>query len=593
MKKFNPDSKEPIKTGILKNGKWIMASILPLLIIAILSCTSSQDQSKKSQEEQLVPIRAWQLHKLNDREDLDYIQNVFQLAPRYNINTIVFSHGMLGAIHDLYEGGVDGNSPFKGDEHGKKLNKLAQDAEKKGIKTWIWIHELEDIPDRFIKNNIVQLDDPKLYDFLKERYRKTFEDFPAFDGIMLTFHETKYKLFDDSEAVSEMSPSRRFAKITNTIYEVCEEFEKDMVVRTFVYTPEELEWARKGFSMTDPEVMIQSKTVPQDWQAFFPHNPVIGAFPDRRQIVEFDCSNEYTGKNFIPYTSPEYFAFRWKYDLKQPGVTGYNIRLDHEGYDALFTPNAINIYTISRLTQDSTLTSEQIWQDWTVETYGEKAAPHIKEALKHSFEIVNKAFFPLGFWFTKHSGLPEFEYPRMRLTGHTSNTVWWPETEPKYEKAPWWPDDVSKEAWASRQNTLMHPTPEDFERLLAEKDTAMILAEKAHYHLEKARTHISESQYEQLFEMIERMQLVTHIRKMHAEAYFGCKVLEGEHEVPSLQDRVNRAIDGLFMLQKITEINTPEVDDTTAYHQPPAVPWKTRAVARELRTKLNQLKSKE
>jgi hypothetical protein len=574
----------------IMQNKSLITFFFSISLLLMNSCSSGIGKTPPGENQPVVPLRAWQLHELNDLEDMDYIRRVMEKAPEYDINTLVFSHGMIGAIHDLYEGGDEGVSPFEGMEHGRKLNELAREAESKGLKTWIWIHELEDVPERFVKNGVVQLDDPGIYEFLKERYRKAFEDFPAFDGVMLTFHETRYKLFDDTEAVSEMSPPERFAKLTNTIHEVCKEYNKDLVVRTFVYTMEELEWAREGFSQTDPEVMIQSKTVPQDWEAFFPHNPVIGSFPDRRHIIEFDCSNEYTGKNFIPYTSPEYFAFRWLYDIRQPGVAGFNLRLDHKGYDALFTPNSINIYSIYRLTNDTTLTTDQIWKEWTTEQYGMEAAPHIEAALKPSFEIVNKAFFPLGFWFSKHSGLPEYNYAGGHITGHTSVTDWWPEEEPDYKKAPWWPEDVSKAAWAERENLLMKPTPADMERLIAEKDTALILAGESLFHLQKAQPYITRVQYDELYEMLARLQLVSTIRRMHAEAYFGLRTLEAGHEVPGLKERISRSVKGLYMLAELTRFNTPWVVDTTAYHQPPAVPWKTREVAWELENRLEELK---
>lgn len=557
-----------------------------ILFFTILCSCEKKNNSFQEDGEHLVPIRAWQIHdEINDEQDLAYARKVIDAAPSFGINTIVFAQ--VKAVNHLYKG-VD-NSQFDGMEYGRTLHDLAVKAASNGIKTWLWIHELEDIPKQYIKDGATQLDDPKIYEFLMNRYRKVFTDFPSFNGVMLTFHETRYKLFDDSEAVSDMSPPERFAKITNTINQVCKEFGKDLIVRTFVYTMEELEWAREGFSMTDTAVIIQSKTVPQDWEPFFPHNPAIGAFPNHRQIVEFDCSNEYTGKNFIPYTSPEYFAYRWRYDLKQPGVKGFNIRLNHHGYDALFTPNAINIYTIYRLTMDSTVSTDQIWQEWTTKQYGSDAALHIEAALKPTFDIVNKAFFPLGFWFSKHSGLPEYNYAGNHITGHTSATHWWPEIEPGYNKARWWPDDVSKAAWAKRQNSLMKPNPDDFERLLGEKDTAVILANECMFHLKQAQPYLTQTQYDELYELLYRLQLVTVVRRMHAEAYFGLREMEAGHDVPGLKERINRSIKGLFMMEKVTNLNKPEVEDTTEYHQPPGVPWKIRSVAKELNVRLNQI----
>jgi hypothetical protein len=47
-----------------------------------------------------VPYRAWQFHKL----DVPYVTSTMKLAKGYDVNTVVFSHDMIGYASQLLEG---------------------------------------------------------------------------------------------------------------------------------------------------------------------------------------------------------------------------------------------------------------------------------------------------------------------------------------------------------------------------------------------------------------------------------------------------------------------------------------------------------
>ncbi len=375
----------------------------------------------------LVPYRAWQFHKLN----VPYVTATMKLAKEYDVNTVVFSHDMIGYASQL----------FDGTDRGEKLRLLAREAHANGLRAWIWVRELQNVPDRFLDGKVVQLDRPGLWDWMASRYEEVFSRYPEFDGLMLTFHETQYKIFDPKQVHSALAMPDRFAKMINTIDAVCSRHKKDFIVRSFLYEPEEMQWFREGYAKTGPGVMVQTKCEPHDWDPFYPNDSMIGAFPGRKQIVEFDGSAEFFGKNRVPYTQPEYFERRWRYDLAQPGVAGYNLRLDHGGYDALSTPNEINIYAMTRFTADPKATGEDIWKEWTRKRYG-AAAAEIEAALKPSFNIVNQSFYALEFWITDHSKLPSFNYADGHLRSRTM--------------AKWFPGDARYKAMEER---LISPDP--------------------------------------------------------------------------------------------------------------------------------------
>lgn len=503
-----------------------------------------------------VRIHSWQFFSLNPK----YVLNSMRRAHAYGINTVVFSGDMITSTSQL----------FDGTGRGRELKQLARKAHALGLRVWIWAHELEHVPAEFLKGNVVQLDTPGFGEWLEERYEKVFQAFPEFDGVVLTFSETQYKLFDSTEVHSRLSVPARFTKVINAVYKACAKDGKTLVVRTFMYQPVQLKWIEQGLRKTDPQVVVESKCVPHDWDPYYPNNPVIGAFPDHRQIIEFDCSSEFTGVNRVPYAAVAYLVKRWKYDASRPEVVGYDARVNHGGYDAISTPNEINLYTVSRISQDTSLTANDIWQDWTTRRYGFSAAPIIERVLKPTFRIVNDSFFALGFWITSHSSLPSFRYASQHIVSRTL--------------AKWIPGDP---IYKRLQDALQHPSAEVLEKILAQKDTAICLAQESIQDLEEARPYLTSGQYHDLEWRLQLLLHATIVWKLHAEAFFGLKILLGKHEVPGLKERIQRAIDSLYLEAKVSDANPMIVGN-----EPPASGNQIRRVAADFEKRLLKLQSR-
>lgn len=499
--------------------------------------------------EPLVSYRVWQFHEL----DTSYVSQTMKFASQYDINTVVFSHGMIKETSQLHDG----------TDRAAKLKSLAHQAHTHNLRVWIWVHELHNVPDRFLEDGVVQLDRSGVWEWLEARYESVFKGFPEFDGLVLTFHETQYRMFSDKHVHSRLSKPDRFAKLIGTLYKVCKRYKKELVVRTFFYEPVELQWVQEGLLKSDPEVIVQSKCVPHDWEPYYPHNPVIGAFPNNRQIVEFDCSSEFTGKNRIPYASPEYFEYRWRYDLDQKNVVGYNARLDHNGYDAIQTPNQINLYAMYRFTESDTVSAADIWKEWTELQYGPDAAPFVQKALAPAFHVINKSFFPLHFWITNHSRLPNYRYADSHISSRTL--------------AKWFPENP---VYPQTEYQLRHPDPVILEQILAEKDTAIALAEESLLALRYAKSYLSADDYDDLDWRLNLLHRTSLIWKYHAEAFFGYKVLDEGYEVPGLKERVQRAVHALFLQADISE------KDPCIQNYPPASASEIRVAAEELQQKL-------
>jgi hypothetical protein len=176
---------------------------------------------------------------------------------------------------------------------------------------------------------------------------------------------------------------------------------------------------------------------------------------------------------------------------------------------------------------------------------------------------VNQSFFALEFWITSHSSLPDFDYADEHLRIR-SLAKWYPE-QPRYKQL---------------EHRLVTPDPESLEQILAEKDHAIAGAQRCLQHLENARTLLSAAQYDDLYWRLALLERTAIIWKLHAEAFFGYRVLAAKHQVPGLRERVERALEALDDQAKVSEA------DPRIGKDPPASAREIRDFTSDLRKRL-------
>jgi len=88
--------------------------------------------------------------------------------------------------------------------------------------------------------------------------------------------------------------------------------------------------------------------------------------------------------------------------------------------------------------------------------------------------------------------------------------------------AKWYPD-VAR--YAQLEQRLLKPDAELLEEILQEKDQAIVLAHESLLHLELARGDLSSEQYGDLYWRLALLERTAVIWRLHAEAFFGYKVL--------------------------------------------------------------------
>ena len=123
-------------------------------------------------------IRGWDL----ERFDPDYVFQRIREASQYGINTISLSHEIVinteEILHDWHRY--------------QHLRRFCDEAHQYDMKVYLWNHQINNPPEELISPNpetgglLLDFDNPKLWDWLYNRYQRVVERVPNLDGIILS-----------------------------------------------------------------------------------------------------------------------------------------------------------------------------------------------------------------------------------------------------------------------------------------------------------------------------------------------------------------------------------------------------------------------
>lgn len=192
--------------------------------------------------------------------------------------------------------------------------------------------------------------------------------------------------------------------------------------RAFVYSPADADRAKQAYlefqpldGRFDPNVIIQIKNGPVDFQPREPYSPLFGAMPQTAQMPELQITQEYLGHaNHLAYLATMWNEF---FDYVSPEAFDAIAGVANIGDDPNFTGNPLaqaNWYAFGRLAWNPRLSAYKIAVDWVKRILIDPArtpAPVI-EALVGMFvesrEAVVDYMMPLGlhhlFAFGHHYG---------------------------------------------------------------------------------------------------------------------------------------------------------------------------------------------
>lgn len=256
--------------------------------------------------------------------------------------------------------------------------------------------------------------DPQVQKWWNEKANEIYRLIPDFGGFLV-------------KANSEGQPGpmdfgRTHADGANMLARALAPHDGIVMWRSFVYSPIDADRAKQAYmefqpldGQFDPNVIIQIKNGPIDFQPREPYSPLFGAMPSTPEMVEFQITQEYLGhSNHLAYLAPMWKEF---FEYVSPESIMAVSGVTNIGDDANWTGHPLaqsNWYAFGRLAWDPQLTSEQIADEWLARTLidPENTPADIRKSLSDmllsSREAVVDYMMPLGlhhiFAFGHHYG---------------------------------------------------------------------------------------------------------------------------------------------------------------------------------------------
>ncbi|MBN1782212.1 alpha-glucuronidase [bacterium] len=259
--------------------------------------------------------------------------------------------------------------------------------------------------------------DPRVRAWWKNKTREIYDRIPDFGGFLV-------------KANSEGMPGpqdydRSHAEGANMLAEALAPYGGLVMWRAFVYNAEvDADRAKRAYcefvpldGQFEPNVFVQSKNGPVDFQPREPIQPLFGAMPQTPLMLELQITQEYLGHSkHLVYLAPmwkEYLEFDTYAGGKgsslarivdgtvlpytMTGIAGVSNIGNDRNWTGHFFAQA-NWFAFGRLAWDHTLTSEAIADDWIRMslTWQENTVAEIRNMMLHSREACVNYMTPLG-----------------------------------------------------------------------------------------------------------------------------------------------------------------------------------------------------
>jgi hypothetical protein len=492
-------------------GKNIKEFLIYLLISLSLVCNIIHAQTATP-----FSMNGWQFHEY----DIPKLEEAIQKAPSYGVNFFIFSHRLFRSVEGflvsnknfdpakkyphlskLYSASEDHTKPHAGWQ--RDLKYVASLAEKQNIPYYLWIHEFDDIPEKFLSGGDVNFDDPGLFPYIKDRYERLLKVMPNTAGFVLTFHESNYKLFRKTEVKSKYDVPERIYRLTKLINDVAKEHNKILILRSFFYEPKEMEYFKTALSRLPDDIIIMSKTTFHEFDPFYPPDSMHGDVGNKKHIIEIDLGVEKALSSEGAYTQTEYIQrfVRRAAEKKMAGMVGRARLLWDKPFE---NSHEINLYAFSRFMKNPVLSVNEVAVDWARKRYNDAAAPYIASALGRTQFINHHCRYHLGVWLTKSIGSQWDDYKY--YFGHP--------TERSVYK--WTLDPADKEL----ENKIYHPDLEFYNKLIGEKEEVIRQINESVADLANADRYLQAEQIEQLKKEFDFLTDAARLSIEWTKAYF-------------------------------------------------------------------------
>jgi hypothetical protein len=459
-------------------------------------------------------MNGWQFHDYN----MPKLEEAIARAPQYGVNFLVFSHELFRSVEGFLASDDDADPARPSDavkelQRGENfriipgwksdLRRLGALAAKKKIPYYLWVHEFDDLPRRFLKNGVVDMDDPGLFPYLERRYERLLEAMPGTAGFVLTLHESDRRVFRNTHVSSRGGVPERIHRISRMLYDLLKRHRKQLIVRNFFYEPQEMEYFRAGVAALPDDVIIMSKDTAHEFHPFYPWDPLHGQVGKKRQIIEIDLGVEKAWDHQGAYAQTDFIrrvALRAR-ETRQVGLVG-RARL---AWDRPFEDShEVNLFAFSRFLRNPDLGTQEVLREWAARRYPARAVPFIVSALARTEAINHFGRWHLGYWLTKEIGREwgDYAYIYSRVLQRS-----------RYK----WTRDPADRALEEK---LYRPDEATFRRLIEEKDRVVADVRASQQDLRQAARWLTPEQLAPLREDFRFLMDAALLQREWIRAYF-------------------------------------------------------------------------
>lgn len=459
-------------------------------------------------------MNGWQFHDYN----MPKLEEAIRRAPGYGVNFVIFSHDLFRSVEGFLasDDDADPNQPAPALDELRKgeyfrvipgwksdLRRLGALAATHRIAHYLWVHEFDDLPKRFIKDGLVDMDDPGLFPYLERRYERLLQAMPGTAGFVLTLHESDRRVFRNGHVASRAGVPERIHKISRMLYDVLKRHGKQLIVRNFFYEPLEMEYFKAGIAALPDDVIVMSKDTAHEFHPFYPWDPLHGQVGKKRQIIEIDLGVEKAWDNHGAYAQTDFIrrvALRAR-ETRQVGLVGRaRLPWDHPFEDS----HEVNLFAFSRFLRDPGLGTRQVLAEWAARRYPARAVPYVVSAMARTEAINHRGRWHLGYWFTKEIGREwgDYAYIYSRVLQRS-----------RYK----WTRDPADRALEEK---LYRPDEETFRQLLEEKDQVVADVRASQQDLRQAARWLTPAQLAPLREDFRFLMDAALLQREWLRAYY-------------------------------------------------------------------------
>ncbi|HEX6738594.1 MAG TPA: hypothetical protein VF310_09995, partial [Vicinamibacteria bacterium] len=430
-------------------------------------------------------MNGWQLHEYN----VPKLEEAVRRAPDYGVNFLVFSHELFRSVEGFLAS-TDDADPAHPPAHvlelhtpeyfriipgwQRDLRRLGELATARRLPYYLWVHEFDDVPKRFLKDGRVDMEDPGLFPYLEQRYERLLAVMPGTAGFVLTLHESDFKVFRNRDVASAEGVPQRIQRLARFFHGLLKRHGKQLILRNFFYEPLEMEYFRQALDGLPADIIVMSKDTAHEFHPFYPWDPLHGQVGGRRQIIEVDLGVEKAWSSRGAYAQADYLrrAVQRARDTKVTGLVGRARLMWDQPFEDV---HEVNLYAFSRFLADPDAGVDAVLRDWAARRHPAGAVPYLASALKRSEFINHHGRWHLEYWFTKSIGDEWGDYPYYYSRVFTRS------------RSKWSQDPADREL----EEKLYHPDAETVRRLVAEKDQVIAEARAALDDLRQAGRHLS------------------------------------------------------------------------------------------------------